>query len=48
MAVPEREVRWLELMRAQLDALPEDEEQFVAEQTVRADAGAWRPEDYDL
>lgn len=48
VAVPERELRWLELMRAQLDALPEDEAQFITEQSARADAGAWRPQDYDL
>lgn len=48
VAIPEREVRWLDMMAAQLDGLPEDEDEFIGQQLAGADASAFRAADYDL
>ncbi len=46
--IPERELRWLEMMQDALEALPDDEGDFIAAQTPLLDAGAVRPGDYGL
>ncbi len=46
--IPEREVRWLDMMQAQLEGLPDDEGEFIARQLAAADQSAFRAEDYDL
>lgn len=48
VAISEREAPWLQMMRAQVDELPDDEERFIAEQVDRADADKWRPDEYEL
>ncbi|MBD3292914.1 MAG: methanol--corrinoid methyltransferase [Armatimonadia bacterium] len=48
VAISNREAPWLQMIRAQLDELPDDEEQFIAEQVDRADADKWRPEEYEF
>lgn len=48
VAIAEREDRWLDLMATQLDALPEDEGEFIDAQLAALDQNTLRTTDYDL
>ncbi|MGD9496002.1 MAG: methyltransferase MtaB domain-containing protein [Armatimonadota bacterium] len=46
--IPERELRWLDLMTAQIEAMPADEEAFIAQQLSRVDPATFLPEQHGL
>lgn len=46
--VPPREQRWLDIIRAQLETIPDDEEEFWHEMKGEVDLTKWRPEEYGL
>jgi len=43
-----REKKWLDIMSAQLDTIPEDEEEFWNDIQDELDLSTWRPEEYEL
>lgn len=48
LIIPEREVKWLDLMSAQLDAIPDDPEKLWHEVQKEYDLSKWRPDEYEL
>lgn len=48
LIIPEKEVKWLDIMSAQLDTIPDDPEQLWAEMQKEMDLSKWRPEEYEL
>lgn len=48
VAIPDRERPWLDRMQAELDGLPESEEEFIREMMGEVDTAAFRAEEYGL
>lgn len=48
LKMDERELGWLDRLRDQLDDIPEDEEEFIAEMNDEIEEGKYRPEEYGL
>ncbi|MEA3402347.1 MAG: methyltransferase MtaB domain-containing protein [Armatimonadota bacterium] len=46
--VPPREVRWLDIMEAAVEGLPDDEGEFIDRMMAQVDTSKFIPEDYDL
>lgn len=46
--VPSREQKWLDIISAQLETIPDDEEEFWYEIKKEVDLTKWRPEEYGL
>jgi methanol--5-hydroxybenzimidazolylcobamide Co-methyltransferase len=46
--IDEREAVWLDTMEGQLEEVPDDEEQFIAEMLERDTSGKLDPSKYDL
>jgi len=46
--VPPREQKWLDIISAQLETIPDDEEKFWYEIKKEVDLTKWRPEEYGL
>ncbi|MDN5276613.1 MAG: methanol---5-hydroxybenzimidazolylcobamide Co-methyltransferase [Clostridiales bacterium] len=46
--VPPREQKWLDIISAQLETIPDDEEEFWYEIKKEVDLTKWRPEEYGL
>jgi methanol--5-hydroxybenzimidazolylcobamide Co-methyltransferase len=48
LRIPEREIRWLDMLRMQADALPDDEGQLCAEVDAALPEGVYAREEYGL
>lgn len=48
LQMEERELTWIDNLRRQLDEIPVDEEQFIAEMKAEVDDTVYRPEEYGL
>lgn len=48
VTIAPREVRWLDNLRKQADALPEDEQELIAEMSQSAEAASFLPGEYEL
>jgi len=46
--IPPREEKWLDIISAQLDTIPDDEEEFWYELQKELDLTKWKPEEYGL
>ncbi|NLH96877.1 MAG: hypothetical protein GX477_06020 [Clostridiaceae bacterium] len=46
--IDERETSWLDAMEAQLESVPDDEEQFISEMLERCESDKFDPKKYDL
>jgi methanol--5-hydroxybenzimidazolylcobamide Co-methyltransferase len=48
LKIPAREIRWLDILQAQADALPEDEDELTREMLQSAEAEKFLPAEYGL
>jgi methanol--5-hydroxybenzimidazolylcobamide Co-methyltransferase len=48
LRIPQREMHWLDVLRAQADALPEDEDELRAEVSAILPDAQYNPEEYGL
>jgi methanol--5-hydroxybenzimidazolylcobamide Co-methyltransferase len=48
LRIPQREIHWLDVLRAQADALPEDEDELRAEVSAILPVAQYNPEEYGL
>ena len=48
LKIPARESRWMGTLQKQADALPEQEEEFIAEMLQSTAAASFLPEEYGL
>ncbi len=48
LALDEREENWLDMLRDQVDEIPENEEEFIAEMKDEVDDSKYRPEEYGI
>ncbi|HID21643.1 MAG TPA: methanol--corrinoid methyltransferase, partial [Planctomycetaceae bacterium] len=46
--IPENEKPWIDRMRSELEAMPEDEAEFIRRQMALVDTSRFIPDDYDL
>lgn len=46
--IDEREIGWLDTMRDSVEAMPDDEDQFIAQVVPLLDASKYLPQEYDL
>jgi methanol--5-hydroxybenzimidazolylcobamide Co-methyltransferase len=44
----EREQNWLDILESQIEEIPEDEEEFIAEMKEEVDSSKYRPEEYGI
>ncbi|MCL2201646.1 MAG: methanol--corrinoid methyltransferase [Oscillospiraceae bacterium] len=48
LVIDEREVKYIDMLRSQLDDIPENEDEFIAEMMDEVDPGKFIPEEYGL
>lgn len=48
LVLPEREISWLDILRNQIDEIPDDEEEFIAEMKEEVDETKYRPSEYGI
>lgn len=48
LVLPDREVMWIDLLRDQLDTIPQDEQQFIAEMKREVDSSKYSPKEYGI
>lgn len=48
LVLDEREENWLDMLRDQVDEIPENEEEFIAEMKEEVDDSKYRPEEYGI
>ncbi|MDR2562717.1 MAG: hypothetical protein LBC98_02110 [Prevotellaceae bacterium] len=48
LSMEERELSWLDMLCFQIDEIPEDEEEFIAEMKEESDITKYKPDEYDI
>ena len=48
LVIDEREENWLEMLREQVDEIPEDEEEFISEMKEELEGKHYLPEEYGI
>ena len=48
LVIDERDLKYIDILRDQIDEIPEDEEEFIAEMRDEVDADKFIPEEYGL
>jgi methanol--5-hydroxybenzimidazolylcobamide Co-methyltransferase len=48
LRLEERELTWIDILRSQLDEIPQDEEEFITEMKSELDEAKYIPQEYDI